>query len=274
MWIADVNSNRVLKLDHVGTPILELPISSPTGIWVDPRDGSIWTSEYRQLQQTGFRHLVKFSPTGTELAHVAGFSVHVAAIVGDARAGNIWVADRMKDEVVILREADLPPVGYDASAPAGPAHRRITGFFEPKTVALGTNDSPGGADVWVGNLDTGVAIRISAAGAEVARLTPSIGWEVRQVEVDPLDDSIWLRLVGEPVVRFSAAGVETLTVLDDRFVQTIELDAPHRIAWLGYELNARAITATGRELIDVALPEIHPPITPLVRDIEIQSMPR
>jgi Calx-beta domain/Cadherin-like beta sandwich domain len=261
LWVADAVNDRVFRLDPNGVPLFAVPHRAPVAVWADPRDGGAWISEEVDLPGGNVQSLlVKLSSDGEELVRVSGFSGFISSISGDAPHGNIWIGDRFANEVVILFGEDSELDGYDASPAEGPSHRRIAGFYEPESVSVNPNDdSQGEGNVWVGNRIPGQVIKLSPSGSELVREVPSIGQEVRQVEVNPLDGSVWV--MSDPtagtVTNFSSVGQELRSVTIAGNIATIALDPPHEVIWLGTQMGeVLAFSFDGKELLSFELPEI------------------
>ncbi len=252
VWVSDVDNNRVLELDADGKPLHEISLSSPVGIGVDPNSGAVWTSTLLN-QVTNPGAVIKLDPnTGDELATVSGFSQLVTAI-GVAPSGRVWIADAFNNQVVVLFGTDKELNGYDASAPSGPHHLRLSGFDEPLDICIDPgNRSRGGESTWVADRNHGQAVKIAPDGTELVRASPTGFFEVRFVSVNSRDGSVW---VGDPnsgriaKLSFQGAEVKNLSINPTALAVDVTDDA----LWIGTGQDDQAtllkLDSDGTELL-------------------------
>lgn len=284
LWVADDSNNRIFRLSRTGVPEIEIPLFSPLGISVDSRDGSVWTSVLVTPSNT--RDVVKFDRNGQELVRISGFSRFISGISLDEVSESIWVSDRFNDQVVRLIGPDQELNGYDASGPSGSNHLRIGGFTEPMSISVNPNDdSQGAGNAWVANRFPGEVVKLSPTGTELVRKAPSLDGEVRLVEANPLEGSVWAMSRGiDAITHFSFAGDELISI-PINLPQTFALNPGHEIVWVGsgfgFEAEAQVIKLdfSGTELFrfdesntvrDIAL---QTQFIPVAIDIKPSSFP-
>jgi len=255
VWVSDVNDDRVFELDPDGKPLREIALLSPLGIGIDPNSGTVWTSIL--LNQTTFpRAVIKLDPnTGEELVRVTGFSRSVAAI-SVAPSGRVWIADRFNSEVVVLFGTNEELNGYDASAPSGPHHLRLSGFEEPEDIAIDPgNSSRGGESTWVADSGHGQAVKIASDGTELVRVSPTGFFDVRFVSVNSRDGSVW---VGDNnsgrVAKLSFLGEEAKNLSINP--TALAVDVADDAVWIGTGFDEGAkvlkLDSDGSELLSIS----------------------
>jgi streptogramin lyase len=255
VWVSDVNNNRVFQLNADGEPLREIILLSPFGIGIDANSGAVWTSIL--LDEVTFpRAVIKLDPdTGKELVRVTGFSRFVAAIaVGPS--GQVWIADRFNNEVVVLFGTDKELDGYDTSTSSGSNHLRLGGFDEPQDIDIDPrNGSQGGESTWVADRNNGEAVKIASDGTELVRENPTGFFEVRFVSVNTRDGSVW---VGDPnsgrVAKLSALGKEAqnLPIRPTALAVDVTDDALWVGTGFGSEARVLKLDSNGSELLSVS----------------------
>jgi len=284
LWITNTNANRLIKLSRTATVVHQIEVFSPTGIAVDSRDGSVWTSELHEPRAT--RQVVKFSRRGDELVRIGGFSRFVSSISLDDRQGNIWVADRFANEIVRLTGTDAELNFYDASSQSGSRHVRVGGFDEPFSVSANPNrDGDGAGNAWAANRIPGEVVKLAPSGSELVR-EASPGFEIRQVEADHLRGDVWAQVLIDGLARYSSEGEELSffqisTVLADEFVAedtdyvaTFDLDPYRGVVWFWLWVCPLGSCQTGAvEAMNLRGRTLHRfAEETLVRDVAIQSL--
>jgi len=253
-WVSDVNNNRVFELNADGEPLREVTLFAPVGIEIDANNGAVWTSILTQ----GFEGaIVKLDPdTGQARVTVTGFSGGVLALaVGPS--GQVWVADRFNNEVVVLFGTDEELDGYDASTPAGAHHLRSGGFDEPFDIDVDPrNGSNGVAAAWVADRTHGEAVKIGSNGTELVRTHPTSFVESHFVSVDSRDGSVWVAdEFSSRLAKLSALGEETLNQ-HVAFLTALKVDAAEDAVWLGTgfleQARLRKLDRNGAELLSVS----------------------
>ena len=249
LWIADTNNNRIIKLDEQGELIVLMDQYSAQGTAVDPRDGSMWSSQYISGLS---RKLVKRDSIGLKVLETAiGLT---GSMIDNAMSwysgdNSLWFAD-YSTNIVKLWGTDTQLSGYDLSGPSGTYHLRIGGFVgQPFTVSVYPGDGMGGpGHVWASDRD-GAVIKFSTGGSELLSRTPSGFFEVRHVSADISSGDVWLA-AGNPdrVAKYDASGNELVNI--GGFTApfgTIEADPNDGGAWVGYSGGLVKLSSTGSE---------------------------
>ena len=251
MWVADTNNNRLFKLDADGRLLALYSQSSAQGTAVDPRDGSVWSSEYLGTAQ-GTRKLVKRSSLGLPVLETAGGlsgSMMNHSMDWNTTDHSLWFADYSTGVVKII---DTVPTSYNASGVTGVHHVRNSSFAQ--TISLSVFPGMAGVPsyIWAAERGNGTTIpnaivKLNNGGTEALRFS-AVGFnETRHVSANLLDGSVWTSGI-DRVAKYSASGESLVNqggfsaVVDD-----IAADLIDGGAWVGHGEGLTRLSATGSE---------------------------
>lgn len=147
VWVCENTGASVRRFTRDGALLGASPVPQPSRVAVDSLTRSAWVTSFNQ------RRVVRISSDGVVRDTISGFSGPIGIAV-DSRRGTIWVADSFAGRLY----------AYDRF---GDPVRVVNGLTEVREIAV---DRANG-DVWVTLPGPGQVVRLSAAGAILARLT-------------------------------------------------------------------------------------------------------
>jgi len=238
-WVADTANNQVVHLAQDGAELWRGGrFYCPASVSVNSADGTCWVAD------TGNNQVVHLAQGGGELWRGGGFNQPNSVSVNSAD-GSCWVADTTNSQVVHLSVSGAqlwrspgPPIPQFQSPMAVAVNPRdgscwisasngVDGisqiihvsaggtelwrsedlptpeFYAPYSVSVNPMDG----SCWVADTDNNQVVHLSAAGAELARVSGFVSpW---CVSANSADGSCWATDVGHSqVVHLSSSGVE------------------------------------------------------------------
>lgn len=248
-WVGDTWGSRMVKLSPAGSIVRTVgPFVYPYGVGIDPNDGSVWftvnastvvkmTAEGEELFRRSYSTeqisvnpvdggcwirvytppgVARLDAAGTETANVPlGRPSWVSSAASD---GSAWVTDGTAG--VVLRVSS-----------AGSVLASYGGFPTPSACA------GHGSDNSVSFVETGNAVRISAAGSVMYRTPLANGFGVA---VNQRDGAAWVA-AGNDLYKLNAAGSIVTTIPAGGMVNVVTVNSGDGSAWVAiYDLNAVA----------------------------------
>lgn len=252
VWVADTNNNRLFKLDADGRLATLYSQNSAQGTAIDPRDGSVWSSEYLGTL-TAARKLVKRSSLGLPVLETAGGlsgSMMNHSMDWNPTDHSLWFADYSTSVVKI---ADTVPAGYNASGATGLHHMRNSTFVQTMSLSVfpgmpGTSSHVWAAERGGGGIDNAI-VQLNNSGGEMLRRSASGFFETRHVSADVQDGSVWAG-AGNPdrLAKYTIAGDSQVNIggFAPPF-NDIAADPVDGGAWVGYGDGLVRLSSTGSQ---------------------------
>jgi len=254
VWVSDGGAGQAIQFAPDGTELQRIQVedqfpycAGPYGV-LDPTDGSLLLARHRYSQ------VVRLSSTGEELWHLGDY-VNLASVSVDPSDGSCWVASAGYCSSPSYTDSRTHAGASVAKvAESGLELLRFTAVSSPAAVAVNPTDG----SCWVGDVDLGQIIHLSADGAELWRgggvTTPF------SLSVNPRDGSCWVadegvwdpsqaKYTNAAVVHLAADGRELWHTAEFAGARTVAVDPRDGSCWV---VDSQADPDSGRALVHLA----------------------
>ena len=262
-WVTDVGSGRLVRLTADGHHVAftDGGFESPTGVAVDPFQGTVWASD----SFTGV--VVRYNPSNGDRIEIIGSTARPGAIAVDPLKHTAWVCDERQSAVLQFTLSGAP----GSPAAVGPVGLPLDVAVDPQDGTLAVCDNqalrllqfaPTGAlrwsravprpsrvaidsltrDAWATSFQSGVVVRVGFDGTvgDTVRVQGPIG-----VAVDARRGRVWVAdALGGSIVTLDRSGAVERRITGFPEVREIAVDLDTGNAWATVPGDGRVVVVS------------------------------